>query len=251
MPAQGAPTPTTSLAWMLVVAGRRAETEEPVGMAICLVRAIPLRCSSGSRAVLPGRTSGPRSWRRGGGASLVLLDRTSRPRSWCCEAAAIFALLSVTLTGGLFLYPERFPQPAVPSGAKLAVDSHNRLSPMGPSWPWLPSPKRISTISMISMKISMIPMISTISLKISMISDDLCDLYTERRSDRIGSLSREVPTAGSPLGGRVGSGFPQPAVPYGAKLAVASLSKADKLGLYGTRTPWILTLRTISPKLMA
>ena len=144
MPAQGAPTPTTSLAWMLVVAGRRAETEEPVGMAICLVRAIPLRCSSGSRAVLPGRTSGPRSWRRGGGASLVLLDRTSRPRSWCCEAAAIFALLSVTLTGGLFLYPERFPQPAVPSGAKLAVDSHNRLSPMGPSWPWLPSPKRIS-----------------------------------------------------------------------------------------------------------
>ena len=129
MPAQGAPTPTTSLAWMLVVAGRRAETEEPVGMAICLVRAIPRRCSSGSRAVLPGRTSGPRSWRRGGGASLVLLDRTSRPRSWCCEAAAIFALLSVTLTGGLFLYPERFPQPAVPSGAKLAVDSHNRLSP--------------------------------------------------------------------------------------------------------------------------
>ena len=107
------------------------------------------------------------------------------------------------------------------------------------------------TISMISMKISMIPMISMISLKISMISDDLYDLYTERRSDRIGSLSREVPTAGSPLRGRVGSGFPQPAVPYGAKLAVASLSKADKLGLYGTRTPWILTLRTISPKLMA
>ena len=65
-----------------------------------------------------------------------------------------------------------------------------------------------------------------------MISDDLYDLYTERRSDRIGSLSREVPTAGSPLGGRVGSGFPQPAVPYGAKLAVASLSKADKYDLY-------------------
>ena len=192
-------------------------------MAICLVRAIPRRCSSGSRAVLPGRTSGPRSWRRGGGASLVLLDRTSRPRSWCCEAAAIFALLSVTLTGGLFLYPERFPQPAVPSGAKLAVDSHNRLSPMGPSWPWLPSPK-LKELRQSGLRSPSPP-------------------APPSSDGRIAKFSiPRVSTAGCPLRGQVGSGLVlRPAVPHGAKPAVAFPSNLSpvlkELRQSGLRSP--------------